>query len=100
MTEQPSVKPKSKVLNAKECKSLLKFLNSDWLNDTILAVVKDDLEQQLLADNYNQCSVLSSSEEQNITVLNLKELPVCNVTDTKDVYSGTSVIQWSTSSRK
>ena len=38
-TDQPPAKQKSKVLNAKEHKSLLKFLDSDLLNDAILAGV-------------------------------------------------------------
>ena len=133
-TEQPPAKRKSKVLNAKERKLLIKFLDSDLLIDTILSVVMDDLKQQLLADNlknliealcgdnehllttlischrkcfsqlyidckkmpdpmlsfqicwHNQCSVFLLSEEHNIAVLNLKELPGCDVSDTRDAW--------------
>jgi len=134
-TDQPPAKQKSKVLNTKERKSLLNFLDSDLLNDTNLAgVVKDDLKQQLLADNlknliealcddnkhllttlischrkcfsllyidckkmpdpmlnfqicwYNQCSAFLLSEEHNIAVLNLKELPGCGVSDARDAW--------------
>ena len=133
MTDQPPVKQKSKILNVKERKSLVKFLDSD-LNDAILAeVVKDDLKQQLLADSlknlikalcdnehllttitschrklfsqlymdckkmpdpmlnfqicwFNQCSAFLLSAEHNIAVINLKELPECDVSDTRDAW--------------
>ena len=132
-TDQPPAKRKSKILNVKERKSLIKFLDAD-LNDSILAeAVKDDLKQQLLADNFknliealchnehllttitschrklfsqlymdckkmpdpmlnfqicwfNQCSAFLLSEEHNIAVINLKELPDCNISDTRDAW--------------
>ena len=132
-TDQPPAKRKSKILNVKERKSLVKFLDSD-LNDTILAeVVEDDLKQQLLADSlknliealcgnehllttitschcklfsqlymdcnkmpdpmlnfqicwFNQCSAFLLSAEHNIAVINLKELPECDVSDTRDAW--------------
>jgi len=35
---------------------------------------------------YNQCSALLLSEEHNIAVLNLKELPGCDVSDARDAW--------------
>ena len=68
-TDQPPEKRKSKVLNVKEGKLLLKFLDSD-LNDTILAeVVKDDLKQQLLADNLKNLIKALCDNEHLLTTL-------------------------------
>jgi len=35
---------------------------------------------------YNQCSAFLLSEEHNIAVLNLKELPGCDVSDIRDAW--------------
>ena len=134
MSDQPPAKRKFKLLNAKERKSMLKFLDSD-LHDTVLAeVVKNDLKQQSLADNlkslievlcddheclltklitchrkcfaqlyidckkmadpmlnfqicwHNQCSTFLLSDDHNIAVLNLKELPGCDISSTRDAW--------------
>jgi len=69
--DQPPAKRKSKVLNTKEHKSLLKFLDSNLLNDTILArVVKDNLKQQLPTDNLkNLIKALCDDNEHLLTTL-------------------------------
>ena len=68
-TDQPPAKRKSKISNVKKCKSLVKFLDSD-LNDTILAeVVKDDLKQQLLADNFKNLIEALCDNEHLLTTI-------------------------------
>ena len=131
---QPPAKRKSKIMNVKERNRCSRHDSGDSGDDTILsAVVKDDLKQQLLADQlkkltealctnhqlltqlvachrkcfsklYNdckkmpdpmlsfqlcwhkQCSSFRLSEEYNISVLNLEELPHCSVSDTRDAW--------------
>ena len=65
------MKRKSKVLIAKERKSLIKFLDSDLLSNTILSeVVMDDLKQQLLVDNLkNLIKALCGDNEHLLTTL-------------------------------
>ena len=61
-------KRKSKVMNAKERKSLVKYL--DQTDDIILAAaVKDDLRQQLLADRLKSLTETLCSQEQLLTTL-------------------------------
>jgi len=55
-------------MNAKECKLLMKFLDST--NDTILAsAVKDDLNQQLLADTLKHLADALCSNEELLSTL-------------------------------
>ena len=131
-SDEPLPKRKTKVMNVKERKLLINYLDST--NDSILAAaVRDDLKQQLLADSlkslaevlctreqllatlischrkcftelyvdckktsdpmlnfqiswYNQCSAFLLSEEHDIAVLNLKELPGCYVSNARDAW--------------
>ena len=71
MTDQPPAKQKTKVLNAKERKLLITFLDSDLLSDTILSgVVMEDLKQQLLADNLkNLIKALCGDNKHFLTTL-------------------------------
>ena len=62
-SDQPPPKRKTKVMNVKERKLLVEFLDSG--DDTILAEdVKDDLKQQLLADKLKNLVKILCSHEQ------------------------------------
>ena len=68
VSDQPPAKRKSKIMNVKEWKSLLKFLDSG--DDTILcAVVKDDLKQQLLANQLKKLTEALCTNDQLLTQL-------------------------------
>jgi len=66
--DKPPPKRKSKVLNTKERKSLIKYLDS---TDSVIlaAAVKDDLKQQLLADSLRSLAEVLCSEEELLTTL-------------------------------
>jgi len=65
---QPLTKRKSKVVNAKERKLLIKYLDS--MDDMILAnTVKDDLNQQLLADNLKRLAHTLCDNEELLSTL-------------------------------
>ena len=67
-SDQPPAKRKSKIMNVKERKSLLKFLDSG--DDTVLsAVVKDDLKQQLFADQLKKLTEALCTNDQLLTQL-------------------------------